>query len=187
MRTKYWWALIIVLIGFNAYLFYKRFHAGNTVTFRNNLAINTEEDILKALQKLQNLKLVYTSNLPVDVSQSLNTGKFKLLIFFSPNDCPACLKEISLWNRLSEALPVKVIGLVPHYNAGEISYFILNEDIKFEVWIDLEQKLYEYIDFSETPVKVLIDKHNDVISMTKSFLNKKYEEAYFNYIEELTE
>jgi peroxiredoxin len=110
-----------------------------------------------------------------------------LLIFFSPNDCPACLKEISLWNRLLEALPVKVIGLVPHYNAGEISYFILNEDIRFEVWIDLEQKLYEYIDFSETPIKVLIDKRNDILSITKSFLNQKHEEAYFNYIEELTE
>jgi hypothetical protein len=66
--------------------------------------------------------------------------------------------------------------------------FAINENIKFSLWLDFKEHLsIRMVDSFETPIKLLLGEDNHILSITKSFLNQKQEEAYFNYIEELTE
>ena len=114
-----------------------------------------------------------------------NQHDFKLIIFFTPNDCPACLKEIKLWNKIYNEISIPVIGIVPYYNIHQVKLFSFNERIQFPVFVDIEEKLLYKIDFAESPIKILLNKNNDIISITTAFLNIKIEKEFFLFVKNL--
>jgi len=190
MKSKRFWILFVILIVIiNVVFLYINYHKYVAKPFPNTLKKNQTQNIVKALKKLDSLEIyIYPSNdnnKPIIFNSSHNS-QLKLLIFFSPHDCPVCLKEITLWNRIYNKLPVEVVGIVSYYNPNEIKIFAKNEGIEFPLWIDTKQKLMELIDFAETPIKVILDRDNRPISFTTTFLDADTEEKYYNFIRNLT-
>jgi hypothetical protein len=79
-------------------------------------------------------------------------------------------------------LNIPVIGIIPDYNIEGIKIFAINENIKFDLWIDLEQRLLSKIDFSSTPIKLFLDKDNNILSITTTFRNAELESQFFDDI-----
>jgi len=177
--------MVIILIAFNIFMLYTNIGTGKQEVFEYNLEMNSKTAVTESLNGLLKLNLIDTNNQSVDIKRLLSHQRLKLFIFFSPKDCPSCLQEISLWNRINKKLPIIVTGLIPHYNAKEVKIFAMNEGIEFEIWIDRVQKLFDWLDFSETPIKVLLDKSNKVVSITKSFLDPEIEKEYYKFVQKM--
>ena len=125
MKNKRFWILwVIPSVIINIVFLYINYHKYVANSFTNMLEINQPQNIVTALKKLDSLEIYISppndTNKHIMFNSSPNS-QLKLLIFFSPNDCPVCLKEITLWNRIYKKLPVEVVGIVSYYNPNEVS------------------------------------------------------------------
>lgn len=178
-----WILTIIVLVFVNLGLFvYNKYQKTENQKVNSNLRINTANSVLQIVDELKVLTLVDLNERIVEFKNILSLEEPKLIVFLSPSDCPSCLREIELWNRIRLELDTPVIGIIPDYNIEGIKMFALNENIKFDLWIDLEQQLMSKIDFSETPIKLLLDKDNNILSITTTFRYAELESQFFDVI-----
>jgi AhpC/TSA family. len=91
---------------------------------------------------------------------------FTLFVFFSPTDCPACLQEASIWQKLSadeSSLKLKVIGIMNHSDQREGEQFLKQLQITFPVLFDNTASLKGRYHIGETPEKVLVDSKGNTL------------------------
>jgi len=91
---------------------------------------------------------------------------FTLFIFFSPTDCPACLREAKIWQDLfrdREMLHLSVVGIVDQCNQREAEVFAEQLGTAFPVMFDAQSTLRSSFGISRTPEKILIDKEGHVL------------------------
>lgn len=91
---------------------------------------------------------------------------FTLFVFFSPTDCPACLREAAVWQRLfqeRDALHLSVIGIVNHCSQQEAEAARRTLGITFPILLDVNSILATSFGFQKTPEKILMNKQTEVI------------------------
>lgn len=92
-------------------------------------------------------------------------SQFTLFVFFSPTDCPACLLEASIWQRLqdNQRSRLQVMGIMNHPHKLEGEQFLKNLGITFPVLFDNTGFLKNKYRIGETPEKVLIDSEGKTL------------------------
>lgn len=92
--------------------------------------------------------------------------KFTLFVFFSPTDCPACLKEALYWEKLfkeRQNLRLTVIGIVDRCSRKEAEGARQHLGISFPVLFDQDGDLKRIFRIPQTPLKVLQDNEGKVM------------------------
>jgi peroxiredoxin len=108
-------------------------------------------------------------------------SEFTLFIFFSPTDCPACLSEASIWQRLhadGQRLSLQVVGVMNHPNKLEGEQFLKNLGITFPVLFDNTSVLKNKYMIGETPEKVLIDSEGETLLITPGGKTEEQRRAF---------
>lgn len=93
-------------------------------------------------------------------------SEFVLFVFFSPTDCPACLSEAVLWQKMhvdSQRLNLCVIGVMNHPDKTEAEQFLKQLGITFPVFFDSMAFFKNKYRIGETPEKVLIDSQGETL------------------------
>lgn len=93
-------------------------------------------------------------------------SEFVLFVFFSPTDCPACLSEADLWQKMhadSQRLGLSVIGVMNHPDKTEGEQFLKQLGITFPVFFDSTAFLKKRYRIGETPEKVLMDSQGKTL------------------------
>jgi peroxiredoxin len=81
-----------------------------------------------------------------------------VLIFFS-TDCPYCVKDLPLWQKIYErsvSRNISLFGITSEVNEQAISEYVVRQDISFPVLLDQEKKLFAQFQIVGTPTKVLL-------------------------------
>jgi peroxiredoxin len=92
--------------------------------------------------------------------------RFTLFIFYSPTDCPACLKESAAWERLASAGPsldLSVVGIVDRCSSQEADSARHDMGLTFPVLFDQQSALRILYRILRTPQKVLVDRSGKVL------------------------
>jgi peroxiredoxin len=92
--------------------------------------------------------------------------RFTLFIFYSPTDCPACLKESAAWERLASAGPslnLSVVGIVDRCSNQEADSVRHSMGLTFPVLFDQQSVLRMLYGILRTPQKVLVDRSGKVL------------------------
>lgn len=108
-------------------------------------------------------------------------SEFSLFIFFSPTDCPACLSEASIWQRLhvdGQRLNLQVIGVMNHPHKLEGEQFLKNLGITFPVLFDNTSLLKNKYMIGETPEKILIDSEGKTLLITPGGKTEEQRRAF---------
>lgn len=102
-----------------------------------------------------------------------SSSKYNLFIFFSEQDCLACLTEISSYNKLYKNIHernLSITGITNIKNDSLRNEFIRENDIGFGV-VENHKIFNKYV-IGRTPQSILIDvKHNNII-VYRSFRKK---------------
>ncbi len=121
----------------------------------------------KLLKTLRNVKLNYLS-VSEDFDDWLSSKRYKLLVIFSPMDCPGCLRSLNYWNEIEKLSRHTVFGIVAYKHLNEIKLFLKNEKIKFDIGIDQSRKIFNYIHGEDSPMQIILDSDNNIIFKRKA-------------------
>jgi glutaredoxin len=143
-------------------------------------------------EKVQNLldtikythKKVIIGNI-YNINSFLNLKKPKMLIIFSPTDCSFCLHEIELWKFITKDSLIHVLGILAHDRFHEAKIFAKNENINFPLLYIDKHLMEKYIDFSETPIKIILDDRNNILSIVKTLYDPDRKKKFMKYIQSL--
>lgn len=93
-------------------------------------------------------------------------SKFTLFIFFTPTDCPSCLREATVWENLfrdRQSLDLSIIGIVDHGSQQEAEALQQQLGTSFPVLFDPQSTLRNVFGIRETPEKILVDRQEKVL------------------------
>ncbi|MDD4052918.1 MAG: hypothetical protein PHR28_13615, partial [candidate division Zixibacteria bacterium] len=86
-----------------------------------------------------------------------------MLIFFSPNDCPTCFSEKTLWARIYPESGIPVYGIASHSSPDELWRWTEITGITVPMYVDTSYRINAAMAFERTPLKVLVDSTGYVI------------------------
>lgn len=96
-------------------------------------------------------------------------------------DCGSCLSEYRLWNQLQRKhglmdVEMSLVGF--NHKKEDLLTFADKRNIQFSVFYDERNEILKTLSLSRTPVKILLDKSNKILSVEKCtsdfFLYRKY-------------
>jgi peroxiredoxin len=99
--------------------------------------------------------------------QNVSCSRPSMFVFFSPADCPECLKEVREWNALATE-GVAVMGIVANVSEAEARLFVRSLKIAFPVVHDRSGVLLEGCALKMLPVKVLLTPGGEVAMVSQS-------------------
>lgn len=89
---------------------------------------------------------------------------YKLVILFTPEDCPPCLEEVPFWEKYCKKEKNVILhGLINHPYKMLVEKFINDMKWQFPYSIIEEIPFGFNFGFAKTPVKVLLNNDNQVI------------------------
>ena len=104
-------------------------------------------------------------------SDKLN-AQLTLLVFFTPNDCSACLLESKLWREIDQIYlnsEVMVLGITKApVNTYKMTIFKRGKHIDFPILLDSEGQYTSRLGITNTPSKVIIDKSGKILDASAS-------------------
>jgi hypothetical protein len=106
---------------------------------------------------------------------------FTLFVFFSPTDCPGCLREAGVWQRLFQdrkTLHLSVIGIMNHCSQQEAEAARRELGITFPVLFDANSVLASSFGFQKTPEKILLNKQDQVILTSPSYQQEEMQRLF---------
>ncbi|MCP2604706.1 TlpA family protein disulfide reductase [Candidatus Aminicenantes bacterium AH-873-B07] len=95
---------------------------------------------------------------------------FKVIIIFSPLDCPRCLYEYPLWKKIDESYPdniITIIGIARTANREELISFVKKKNFSFPILYDPHDKVREEMGLRFSPLRILLDQKNRIIKITR--------------------
>jgi peroxiredoxin len=106
-------------------------------------------------------------------SNDLN-ARLNVLIFFTLEDCPACLYEAEFWGEAAQVFSrsdVGFWGITTEKDRNRIQEFISEYQISFPIFMDKDGKLKEKILSTDTalkmaiatPFKVFVNRNREII------------------------
>ena len=106
---------------------------------------------------------------------------FTLFIFFSPTDCPACLRESIIWQRLFEArdaLHLSVIGIVGQCSRQEAETARSQLGITFPLLFDVNAVMARAFGLERTPEKILVNRTARVILTSPPYQKEEMQQRF---------
>jgi len=143
------------------------------------------------------LKFISNSNININhlnrilakyIFSNLSNGDFKwnLVIIFSPEDCPYCLKEISFWAHFKEKHKnFGCWGLVNHPHVELVSKFIKSMGWNFPIYVIKENLFGDNFGLGKTPIKVLLNDRNQIYYIEGPIPNWEKEGKLKKLVEDL--
>lgn len=143
--------LMCVILIFKNYQFRKELSLSKRIIEINK---NTNLD-------LSQLEKVIDQYLLADLSKG--NYDWNLVLIFSPEDCPYCLKEISFLGELkNKKKNLGCWGLVNHPHKELVSDFVRKMGWKFPICIIEKTYFEDNFGLGKTPIKVLIGKNKQI-------------------------
>jgi peroxiredoxin len=97
------------------------------------------------------------------IERIVNNARYTMLVFFSPQDCPSCLLESSLWESIYKSQQVAVVGIAKHVDEKELKLWAENAKITFPVLFDRDGDVTGSFQISTTPQKILMDNTGRIL------------------------
>ncbi len=124
-------------------------------------------------------------------TEDLN-AKLNILIFFTLEDCPACLFEAEFWGQASQKFEndkVKFIGITSEENGERVSRFCNAYKILFPILYDknedLKNKISSKLNIKViTPFKIFVS-HNKIILYESPTKNAQEQREFINRVDNL--
>lgn len=113
-----------------------------------------------------------------------------LFVFFAPTDCPACLKESAVWEKLAlegKSLNLAVIGIVDRCSERESEAARRQMGITFPVLLDANSVLRPTFGIVRTPEKILVNERGVVILTDPGNQTPEAQLAFERAVEHLSE
>ena len=108
--------------------------------------------------------------LEVETGKPINfvpESKYRLLIFFSPTDCPSCLEEFRVWESLSNSYEIsrlQVVGILINTSLDESRSFMKALKPSFSLYLDNGKEIERTMGLPhDTPFKVLTGPDGKVV------------------------
>ena len=106
------------------------------------------------------------------ISSDKLSAQLLLLVFFSPDDCPACLLEAKLWREIDQTYDdseVMVLGITKApIDTYEMNIFKRGKGIDFPILLDLSGQYTSRFGITKTPTKVLINQQGKILDASTS-------------------
>ncbi len=109
------------------------------------------------------------------------SASFTLFVFFGSTDCPYCLQEARVWERLysrGAQLGLTVMGVADRVNPGELPRFVRQLGISFPVLLDEGSLLRSVYGVDSTPFKVLINSQGSVLLISEPNPSAEKQQAF---------
>ncbi|MEW6455963.1 MAG: TlpA disulfide reductase family protein [Acidobacteriota bacterium] len=92
----------------------------------------------------------------LEENSNSSNSKFLFVIFFTLKDCPACLEEASVWEKIHRKYKfIKVIGISHTDNMEELKLF--KQEFKIDFPIIKKPDLFKQFKIRRSPLKFFID------------------------------
>ncbi len=114
----------------------------------------------------------------------------KVIIFFNTKDCAGCLNEYRLWKTIHNKFSTekaRVIGICNDISINDIIAFIKPREIGFKIIHDPGNKVRRSMGFRFSPLRIILNKHNDIISVATTQTNNDEQRAVINMISGIVE
>lgn len=150
---------ILLLIQNNAMK--NAFNSLNTLSFLKSTDLSRKKLPFFALTDLKGKAFT---------SQKLDS-ELALLILFSPADCAVCLQEARKWQQIQQHFPIeklKIIGIADNTTQSELQRFAHAMGLTFPILLDKKSYLKNELNIKESPVKILVDRKNEIIFIQKT-------------------
>lgn len=140
-----------------------------------------EEHTAKAVKSLESVPTLSLLDLKNRYLGKNSDAEFTLFIFFSPTDCPLCLQEAAIWQRLhldGQRLGLSVVGVIDRSSSDEVSHFLKQLGITFPVLFDNKSLLTTLYKVMRTPYKVLIDSKGSTVLISPASITLEQQREF---------
>jgi peroxiredoxin len=179
-QQKIWLRLLSIflflMVFLNGILLYQNYH----------LKKDKKVDATSSLKNVTLPKHVFKNleDKEVDIVDTVKKSNLSLLVFFSLNDCAACLAENSLWQKIYQQTGINVIGIAEHLNEFELKGWVENSGLTFPVLYDKDRKFTnEIMGITETPLKILVDNSAKIVLTDPVRIYKNEQEEFLRKLE----
>lgn len=118
----------------------------------------------------ERIKKIINENLLKDIGRS-NT-KLKMVIIYTPEDCPLCLDEVTHWAMLHETEEsFSLWGLVNHPHNKLVQKYIRSMNWNFPNCLVPVSSYGENFGLEKTPLKILLNRENRIIYIEGALTN----------------
>jgi peroxiredoxin len=113
--------------------------------------------------------------------------QFLVLMVFTPQDCAACLSELSSLDKISgQRQDVSVVGLMSYASPDEARQTQRNFSVSFPLLDDPDGKIYQTLHLFRTPWKVVVDvPHRRIVYQDPPDVTQAETQAFLDRISEL--
>ncbi len=111
-----------------------------------------------------------------------NDSSYILLIFFSLKDCPSCILEYRLWNKIHEIKNVRSYGIVRHADKNELKTWVENSGITFTVLHDIDSSVSNKFGISISPIKILINNEGNILMIDTNLYSSDQEKKFIEKV-----
>jgi peroxiredoxin len=108
-------------------------------------------------------------------------SEYTLFVFFSPTDCPACLRESAVWQRLFQErdhLHLSVVGVVGQCSREEAEMARRQLGITFPLLFDVNSVMATAFGLQKTPEKILLDRHAKVVLASPAYQKEEMQRLF---------
>jgi len=102
-------------------------------------------------------------------------NEYTLLIFLA-TDCPYCLKDIPLWQKMYEQAIVRnitMLGITAESDTQNISEYAQKYSIQFPILLDQKRELFAQLRIFGTPTKVLLSSDLNILQVWQGWTTQR--------------
>ncbi|MDP2209907.1 MAG: redoxin domain-containing protein [Bacteroidota bacterium] len=142
-----------------------------------------QKEHIKIGNIIKNMKIQSIDSKIIDTSERKRT-LLLFIIFDAEKDCASCLIEFSLWKKIYEDYNsvIEVIGIASARSEDFLRAWTNARKIKFPIIFDERKELFAEYKIS-TPLKILVNSFNEIVSIQKSTDNLELQNAFLDEIE----
>ncbi|MDI6786401.1 MAG: redoxin domain-containing protein [bacterium] len=141
-----------------------------------------QKEHIKIGNIINNMKIQSIDGKIIDTSERKQT-LLLFIIFDVEKDCASCLTEFSLWGKINEDYNsmIEVIGIASARSEDLLRAWTNARKIKFPIIFDERKELFAEFKIS-TPLKILVNSFNEIVSIQKSTDNFELQNAFLDEI-----
>ena len=150
-------------------------------TLVNNTKINLGGDIHFLKEQLIRKNAISNVNLK---------AKIFIIILFKPSDCPSCLIETRIWNKINENYEIKdvcIIGIGNSVTENHLKKFVKSKEIEFPIIYDKGDSLLNSLYINETPLRLVLDNEFKILDIEKPTDKNTVHQNLFKKLDKLLE
>lgn len=162
MKSKsFFIATVVLIIGTITLLLVQNQKLKNRIKYSDKIVEISKNNGFTKMDA-SHLKKIIDKYLAIELRES--DINWKLVIFYSPEDCPQCLEEVTFWQQFEKKQKsLKCWGLVNHPYKELVANFMRmkNWDMSYHI-IEENEYFGDSFQSKKTPLKVLLNKENQI-------------------------